>query len=332
VLPSVLQATNQPKGTIVSTHEITRPADRVPAWERTFGITKFAEPVEPVEGIATAGLDFRVEKQEMFAGAGLVPKHQAAVRIDADGTETILGVVGEGRPVTQWSDHLGFVQAVVNGHEGVRLEFCGALRGGAQVFYGFTLPDAVIVPEAGERADAYLFFRTSHDASAAQTLATQLLRPMCTNQFGSIAGWALKRATTRHTTNMAQKAEQARRALGLAFRNVEKANGMIREGLAAKVSEVDFWKFVEGQFPITPDMGKRSVTMSHNSRDAIMDIWRGTTQANIRGTRWGAEQAFVEYADWFRGADAQRAEQTLVGGRDAWKARIGTDLLVAFPA
>lgn len=315
----------------MSTQEMTKPADRVPAWERTFGITKFAEPVEPVEGIALAGLDFRVEKQEMFAGAGLVPKHQAAVRIDHDGTESILGVVGAGRPVTQWSDHLGFVQAVVQHHEGVRLEFCGALKGGAQVFYGFTLPEAVSVPEAGERADAYLFFRTSHDASAAQTLATQLLRPNCTNQFGSIAGWALKSATTRHTTNMAQKVEQARKALGLAFQNIEKANDVVRDSLAVKVSEQAFWEFVEGQFPINPDeMGKRSITMAHNSRDAVMDIWRGSTQTNIRGTRWGAEQAFVEYADWFLGADDARAERTLVGGRDAFKTRIGAQLATVF--
>lgn len=314
----------------MSTTDITPAAERTPSWTRTFGITKFDEPVEPVEGIALAGLDFRVEKQEMFAGAGMIPGHRAAVRIDHDGTESILGVIGANRPVTQWSDHLGFVQAVVDNHPGVRLEFCGAVKGGAQVFYGFTLPEAVSVPEAGERADAYLFFRTSHDSSVAQSLATQLLRPQCTNQFGSIAGWALQRTTTRHTANMHQKAEQARRALGLAFRNVEQANVKVRESLSVKVSEDDFWGFVERQFPIEKDASARAITMAQNSRDAIMDIWRGTTQANIRGTRWGAEQAFVEYADWFRGADDQRAEQTLIGGRDAWKARIGTDLVAAF--
>ena len=314
----------------MSTQEITRPADRTPSWSRSMGITTFDAPIDPTEGIKAAGLDFEVQKQEMFAGAGLVPNHRAAVRVNKDGTEQILGVVGAKRPVTQWTDHVAFMEALTA--DEVRMTFAGDVRGGAQVMYGFQLPGGVSIPEIGEELDPYLFFKTSHDSSASQTISTQLLRPFCTNQVNSLLGSALSKVSIRHTAGMKSAWREAQRVLGLAFADLEVAERQIRKSLAVTVSDDQFWGFVEAQFPITPESGPRSTTMAENSRDALMDIWRGTTQENIRGTRWGAEQAFVEYADWFKGADEARGEQTLVGGRDTWKMTVGAQLAGAFPA
>ena len=87
----------------------------------------------PDEGLKIAGLEWTVVRTPLALPDGtIVPTHVANVRSD---TQRILGVVGDDYSILQNADLAHTVAALANGPDPAKVESCGSLRHGVNVFF-----------------------------------------------------------------------------------------------------------------------------------------------------------------------------------------------------
>ncbi len=285
-----------------------------------------------------AGLDWHVSLAELEALAvnddGVsrlkVPDRFATVRTDKDGGQTALGTVGTRYKVFQNGEMFSALDALVDSGE-ARYANAGELRGGAQVWMLLELPREVKI--ANDPHAAYLLARTSHDGSCSLGVTPVVNRLFCSNQISGIFRKDCK-YSLHHTTNAKLQVEQMRKMLDVIYTGIESYETIADKLLNEPVNDYQ----VEGIFrrmwtlPSTIEQTpynklttgeRRTYNRVMDSRQTAFNIYaNSTTQENIRGTKFGAFQAIVEYLDWnSHRSEITRAERVISGKYDKLKSK-----------
>lgn len=285
-----------------------------------------------------AGLDWHVSLAELEALAvnddGVsrlkVPDRFATVRTDKDGGQTALGTVGTRYKVFQNGEMFSALDALVDSGE-ARYANAGELRGGAQVWMLLELPREVKI--ANDPHAAYLLARTSHDGSCSLGVTPVINRLFCSNQISGIFRKDCK-YSLHHTTNAKLQVEQMRKMLDVIYTGIESYETIADKLLNEPVNDYQ----VEGIFrrmwtlPSTIEQTpynklttgeRRTYNRVMDSRQTAFNIYaNSTTQENIRGTKFGAFQAIVEYLDWnSHRSEITRAERVISGKYDKLKSK-----------
>lgn len=285
-----------------------------------------------------AGLDWHVSLAELEALAvsddGVsrlkVPDRFATVRTDKDGGQTALGTVGTRYKVFQNGEMFSALDALVDSGE-ARYANAGELRGGAQVWMLLELPREVKI--ANDPHAAYLLARTSHDGSCSLGVTPVVNRLFCSNQISGIFRKDCK-YSLHHTTNAKLQVEQMRKMLDVIYTGIESYETIADKLLNEPVNDYQ----VEGIFrrmwtlPSTIEQTpynklttgeRRTYNRVMDSRQTAFNIYaNSTTQENIRGTKFGAFQAIVEYLDWnSHKSEITRAERVISGKYDKLKSK-----------
>lgn len=213
---------------------------------------------------------------------------------------TALGVVGKDYSVIQNSEAFDFLNLLVD-ESGAVFETAGSLKDGKQVFMSMKLPDSIKLAGSSDEVEMYLMATTSHDGSKAFQVAVTPIRVVCANTVA----YGLKKAkatwSIRHTTNAQHKVHQARESMGLAFAYVEEweeqANKLASETFSEKQLD-NFLKAVVREPRKETDRRKNNVVATRNEIKAL--ALNAHTQGHVRGTKWAAYNAVVEWADWAR--------------------------------
>ena len=284
------------------------------------------------EALHAASLDWRVLKQplttyaEELSDEGVtrheleVPGKFAIVRETIG--ETIpfrtIGVVGDRYVPVQNEVAFGFVDDLLDmGGDELLVEFAGSMYEGRKVFLDVKLPKTIMVG-GDDAVETRLLCVNTHDGTAPFSLSLHINRLACTNQIETTKRHARdvgQHWSIRHTTSVEGRVQQARESLRLTFAAVEEFEREAQELIAKSITDRQFERLIESVFP-TPGVGasekaKRAVA---DTRLAVRTIYRESpTQESIKGTAWGALNAFVEYADWSR--------EVRPGKRDAAEAR-----------
>lgn len=274
-----------------------------------------------------AGLDWEVAKVPVFAPAPgedlekpmqFVPvANQFGVQRSTDGK--ILGVVGRVYECVQNREGFDLLETMLGQDEQpVWIEAAGALDGGSRVWVLAHVEAELFI--AGEEIAQYILFTTSHDGRSSVTAALTDVRVVCQNTLS----WALDTTPrvfrVRHTCTASERIQQAQDVLGLRSLRAEE---LARQGewlVNQEMSDKDFDRFLETLMPTPldkgtgePQDGTPAATMIANRRDDVRSIYKGADNLNdIRGTRWGALNAVVEYADYgrdFRDSETQLKAQ-----------------------
>ena len=112
-------------------------------------------------------------------------------------------------------------------------------------------------------------------------------------------GWVRSSSIAfRHSARMKVSAENVRSALGVIMESVSEFNDLSLKLVNEKLSNADFYNVVQSMLPITDDMTERQKSVVTTRREALMEIYSGPTQENIKGTAWGMINAFTEYEQW----------------------------------
>jgi len=285
-----------------------------------------------------AGLDWHVSLAELEAVSvsddGVsrlpVPDRFATVRTNKDGTESALGVIGTRYKVFQNGEMFSALDSLVDSGE-ARYANAGELRGGAQVWMLLELPREVKIK--GDPHAAYLLARTSHDGSCSLGVTPVVNRLFCSNQISGIFRKDCK-YSLHHTTNSRLNVEQMRNMLNVIYTGIETYETIADKLLNESVND---WQ-VEGFFrrmwtlPSTIEQTpynklttgeRRTYNRVMDSRQTAFNIYKhGSTQENIRGTKFGAFQAIVEYLDWnSHKSEVTRAERVISGKYDKLKSK-----------
>jgi len=286
-----------------------------------------------------AGLDWHVQLADVQALAvsndGVntleVPSTFATVRTNKDNTQSVLGTVGGRYKVFQNDEMFSGLDALVDSGD-ARYAFAGEVKGGAQVYMVLELPNEVKI--ANDPHACYLVARTSHDGSTALQISPSVTRLRCTNQIAGIFAKA-GTYTLRHTTNAEFKIEDIRRIIPVTYEGIKAyeliGNKLINEKLTDTEVDAIFKKMwdlpsiiEQTPYAMLSAGQKRQFNTATVARATARNIYRGETgtQEELRGTRFGAFQAIVEYADHFsHKAESVRAERIITGSADRIKSK-----------
>jgi len=286
-----------------------------------------------------AGLDWHVQLADVQALAvsndGVntleVPSTFATVRTNKDATQSVLGTVGGRYKVFQNDEMFSGLDALVDSGD-ARYAYAGEVKGGAQVYMVLELPNEVKI--ANDPHACYLVARTSHDGSTALQISPSVTRLRCTNQIAGIFAKA-GTYTLRHTTNAEFKIEDIRRIIPVTYEGIKAyeliGNKLINEKLTDAEVDAIFKKMwdlpsiiEQTPYAMLSAGQKRQFNTATVARATARNIYRGETgtQEELRGTRFGAFQAIVEYADHFsHKAESVRAERIITGSADRIKSK-----------
>ena len=170
------------------------------------------------EALTTAGLDWTARMAPLTAitpnGVAEVDTHRATYRSD---TGTVLGVVGADYQPHQPAELLELARLTLDaGADDGHVEVLGSLRGGRTVFITIALPGDVTI--AGDVHVPRLVWVTSMDGTIATRAVATFVRAVCMNTIRASFRQARTSWAARHTSSLAGRTDDARRALQLVWK------------------------------------------------------------------------------------------------------------------
>lgn len=245
--------------------------------------TMFSTRVKPWHGIGTivadcpsskeaiwlAGLDWMVEQQDVRTESGaIIPGYKANIR---DRDQSILGVVSDRYQVVQNEDAFAFTDELLG--EGVKYETAGALQGGKKTFILARLPQRFII--AGDEITPYFVIMNSHDGSCAIKAAMTPVRVVCQNTLNLAFRTAKRTWTTKHTSNIMERIDDARTTLQFAERYMGEMGKGVDELVHKRLTDKKVIEYLAEFFPVTADMTavqqKNNLTMLNDMKRRYFD-------------------------------------------------------------
>jgi phage/plasmid-like protein (TIGR03299 family) len=211
-----------------------------------------------------------------------------------------MSVVGSRYHLYAFEQVAEFGQTILDTGEAV-IETAVSTRNETAFFLVLKIPREIKIAGLDhEQIDLYLGLSNSIDASSKFRAVVTPVRWECTNTESLGIKTAPRSYELRHTASLEGRVLDARTALDVTFAYtdalVELGNTMVHQKLRGS----DFSAFLNRLVPLPPAAlaGDRVVTNREAVRQAIRKVHDSSdTVTNIKGTRWGALQAVIEYRD-----------------------------------
>lgn len=245
--------------------------------------TMFSTRVKPWHGIGTivadcpnskeaiwlAGMDWKVEQSDVCTNSGvLIPGYKANIR---DRDQSILGVVSDRYQVVQNEEAFAFTDELLG--EGVEYETAGSLQGGRKTFILAKLPQRFII--AGDEITPYFVIMNSHDGSCSIKAAMTPVRVVCQNTLNLAFRTAKRTWTTKHTSNIMERIDDAKLTLQFAEQYMGELGKGVDELVHKRLTDKKVMEYMSEFFPVTEDMTsaqrKNNLTMLNDMKRRYFD-------------------------------------------------------------
>jgi phage/plasmid-like protein (TIGR03299 family) len=221
-----------------------------------------------------------------------------------NGGTDVLSVVGSRYKVVQNEELFSFADNILDGDSRCAWESAGSLKNGKVVFGSLTVPrEMVLDPQgANDKTKLYLIVWTSHDGSVAVQAAITPVRVVCQNTLNLAMRSAKQSFKIRHTQTADGKIQIARETLGLTLGYFDAFEKEAQELFKAEITDKQFSDLIKTIYPKPDkDSSKLALTKWENKVVLLDDLYHNSpTNANIKGTKWGAFNALTERLDYFR--------------------------------
>ena len=221
-----------------------------------------------------------------------------------NGTD-ILSVVGKRYKVIQNEELFQFADNLTDS-DLAKWESAGSIKNGKVVFGSLDIPrEFVLDPQgANDKTKLYLIVWTSHDGSVSIQAAITPVRVVCQNTLNLAMRNAKQSFKIRHTQTAEGRIAAAREALGLSFTYFDEFQKNAQELFKKEITDKQFYDLVRSLYPKPEDEKKASVKKWENKVILIDDLYfKSPTNANIKGTAWGAFNALTERLDYYRSSN-----------------------------
>jgi phage/plasmid-like protein (TIGR03299 family) len=172
----------------------------------------------------------------------------------------------------------------------------------------------VLDPEgANDETKLYLIVWTSHDGSVAVQAAITPVRVVCQNTLNLALAHAKQSFKIRHTQSVEGRIQVARETLGLALGYFDEfeieAQGLFNQA----ITDAEFSKLINTLYP-KPEKDSKGALKKWENKVVLLDelYHNSPTNANIKGTKWGAFNALTERLDYYR--TGRGNSETLMAG------------------
>lgn len=291
-----------------------------PAWHRVGKVLQDPPTIE--DAIIQAGLDWQVIEKPLFFGSewdespdtitySSVDSYKALVR-ETDGS--VLGVVGHKYQPLQNIEAFEFFDEFISSGE-AKLEAAGSLKGGKRVWVLAKISGQTIDIIPNDPVDAYLCLYNSHDGSLAVGIMFTPIRVVCQNTLQYSMNLAeskkIARVTIRHTAGLSQALKVTKEAISLSRKTFDFTVDQYRL-IQKKSLPIDgVREYVREIFEVEKDdKDPRCLSEIEQNHAAGM----GADIKGVRGTYWGAFNAFTEWLDHQRGrTEDNRLDSTWFG-------------------
>jgi phage/plasmid-like protein (TIGR03299 family) len=181
--------------------------------------------------------------------------------------------------------------------EGAEFETAGALSGGRTIFVTLKIPGDIKIAGA-DSIEKYLVLASSHDGTKPFLALKSNVRVVCANTLNMALAGTQNRVVVRHTTNLKDRVEEAKRVLGFASRYEEEFAATMAKLAEADYTMAEFEKLAATLFPVK-DEAKDSA--NKNAQLALIGNYvTSPTLGATKETRYGALNAVTEYTQWAR--------------------------------
>lgn len=278
-----------------------------PAWHKLGTVFDKTEHITTAQMLEMAHLDgwnVRLEDVTMPEGYVNKTKSQLVVRNNPfdKTTPEVLAVVGDRYKVVQNEELFTFGDSLLDG--GADWESAGSIKDGKIVFGSLAVPrEFVLDPEgANDKTVTYLLVHTSHDGSTAVSANITPVRVVCQNTLNMALAQSKQSFKIRHTSTVNGKIDEARRVLGLTFDHMDKFEVMAKQLFETAITDNQFTALVNDLYPAPEDGSAKVAGTRHTEKvDLLQHLYlNGVTNANIKGTAWGALNALTERLDYYR--------------------------------
>lgn len=254
------------------------------------------------------------------------PGVRALVRED---TGAFLAAVGARYEVV---DAVDVAKTLVEAAEGVDAIFhtAGLLGVNGERFWLLAeLPRVIRVRGDKSEIRPYLLGTSAHDGASPIVLMNCATRVVCANTLGTALGEKTQaRWSIRHTKSAKLRLEEAARGFQQIARGMEHFEQLANVLASTRFTDNQLASTLDAVIPL-PDDGKEHGRLEASRARVIQLFEAGLGMQGIRGTAWGALQAWTEFADHHRGvrgADesnerAARLQSVWLGGAATLKQR-----------
>jgi len=274
-----------------------------PAWHGLGRVITEAPSIQ--DGLRLAGLDWKVSKEPIFLENTdhSIPGYYANVRCTDKRT---LGIVKDGYCVLQNTEAFDFYEPLVKSGF-LELEAAGSLKEGRVIWVLGKMKAHEEVIE-GDTIESYLLLSNSHDGSRAVTVAFTSIRVVCQNTLSmahrATEGDSLR---VRHTTKVAIGLEEVRKIVDANDRTFKLTMEKYRRLQSRRMPIDGLVKYVQEVMKLSDEavQGKRKPKALEEIEN-FYESGFGSDIKGVKGTMWGAYNAFTEWTDHSKGISSDR--------------------------
>ena len=220
-----------------------------------------------------------------------------------DSGTDVLSVVGSRYKVVQNEELFAFADNILDGDESCKWESAGSLKKGKVVFGSLTVPRTMVLDPQGanDETKLYLIVWTSHDGSVAVQAAITPVRVVCQNTLNLAMRNAKQSFKIRHTQSVEGRIQVARETLGLALGYFDEFEKEAQALYSQSITDAEFSNLIRTIYPKPEKDSKGALKKWENKVVLLDDLYHNSpTNANIKGTKWGAFNALTERLDYYR--------------------------------
>lgn len=293
-------------------HYLGQRIDEAPTWETACKL---------------AHLDYRVNKHQFSSPYTGEPVN--AWGTFREDTGELLGAVGSSYQVIQNEDMFKFIDGILQTDQ-ARIETAGALGVGEKVWALARIPRDIIVVNPEDVSNCYLLFTTSHDGSSAAVAKLSTVRVVCQNTLNMALEGKQAAFDFRHTARAEDKIKAASETIFAVNMTATSLETWLNELANRRINSDSFTAVIKSMFPFEDD---KVSTRTMSNIEKITDLFESNDKdafPNIRGTGYNLFNAFVEYADYYKGVrvtdpssneEHTRAVAALFGSGELFKAQ-----------
>jgi phage/plasmid-like protein (TIGR03299 family) len=271
-----------------------------PAWHG-LGTVIEEDCVTANRAIELAELDWSVNKYPLVHN-GHTMNGKFIVERSSDGKP--LGIVGKNYNTFQNWELFDLAGIVVSQDLNQEAAFhtAGSLKGGELVWALLKLGAIFPHGDHDEKIEEYMMLSAGHNGKDAINIAMTDVRVVCSNTQALALSEATRKWSVRHTSTLDGRIMEARTALEMNRLYSEGVKRVAEDLMLQAFSRKNFHDLVLDLIP-TPEMSdedasSRAVARAKNKQQDLWSVYVGSDNlGNIRGTKWGALQAVVEYND-----------------------------------
>lgn len=264
------------------------------------GLGKIVETEQTAtEAIKLSQLNYEVQKVQSgfyFNDKWNLSNNELSlIRID---TGEKLGNCTDKYKIVQNVDAFSFFDAIVGEGQAI-YHSAGALGKGERIWLLAKLPNDIIINN-DDTVQKYLCLTNSHDGKSSLRMYFTPVRVVCQNTLNLSMADAKNGIALRHSGNIKNKIEEARKILGISINYYDQFENIIKKFETFKMQKESLNKYFDNVLSINDE--KEISTRKENQKNDLLCLFENGkgNQTGNKHSLWKAYNSFTEYVDHYR--------------------------------